>query len=136
MNDKNVKPNTLTEGSVASTPELGQLQSGRQEGERPLVHSNMGCHYRWPSWIERVGTAGLDRSMSRKGCFPDNAACEGVFVRLKNEMFYYQEWRSVKISEFIDVLNEYLIWYNTKRIKVSLGSMSLLEFRQNLGLVA
>ena len=27
--------------------------------------------------------------MSKKGCSPDNSACEGVFGRLKNEMFYY-----------------------------------------------
>lgn len=27
MNDKNIKPNTLTEGSAASTPELAQLQA-------------------------------------------------------------------------------------------------------------
>lgn len=32
--------------------------------------------------------------------------------------------------------NEYLLWYNTKRIKTSLGNMSLWEYRQRLGLVA
>ena len=28
-------------------------------------------------------TAGLERSMSKKGYSPDNAACEGLFGRLK-----------------------------------------------------
>ena len=32
--------------------------------------------------------ARLIRSMSRKGCSPDNAACEGFFGRLKTELFY------------------------------------------------
>ncbi len=32
--------------------------------------------------------------MSRKGCSPDNAACEGFFGRLKNEMFYPGDWQS------------------------------------------
>lgn len=55
---------------------------------RPIIHSDRGGHYRWPGWLERVNAAGLIRSMSRKGCSPDNAACEGFFGRLKNEMYY------------------------------------------------
>ena len=54
-------------------------------GERPVIHSDRGGHYRWPGWLERVNAAGLIRSMSRKGCSPDNAACEGFFGRLKTE---------------------------------------------------
>ena len=30
--------------------------------------------------------------MSKKGCSPDNSACEGFFGRLKNEFFYYRDW--------------------------------------------
>ena len=89
-----------------------------------------------PGWIERMEKAGLERSMSKKGCSPDNAACEGLFGRLKNEMFYCQDWMGVKISEFIDILNKYLLWYNIKRIKTSLGNMSPWEYRQSLGMVA
>ena len=50
-------------------------------------------------------------------------------------MFYNRYWKGVSIPEFIDVLNEYLVWYNEKRIKVSLGNMSPVEYRQSLGLV-
>ena len=103
--------------------------------EHPLVHSDRGCHYRWPGWIERMENRKLTRSMSKKGYSPDNSACEGLFGRLKNEMFYNRYWKGVSIPEFIDVLNEYLVWYNEKRIKVSLGNMSPVEYRQSLGLV-
>lgn len=65
-----------------------------------------------------------------------NAACEGLFGRLKNEMFYHRDWTDVRIQKFIDNLNDYLIWYNQKRIKQSLGNMSPREYRQNLGLTA
>ena len=41
--------------------------------EKPIVHSDRGAHYHWPGWIERIETAGLTRSMSRKGYTPDNA---------------------------------------------------------------
>ena len=36
----------------------------------------------------------------------------------------------------ITILDEYLHWYNEKRIKMSLGAMSPLEYRRDLGLVA
>lgn len=129
--------------TISTTPDsmlvntmLDQAISHLPEGAHPLIHSDRGCHYRWPGWIERMKNAGLERSMSKKGCSPDNAACEGLFGRLKNEMFYNQDWTGIKISEFIDILNEYLLWYNTKRIKTSLGNMSPWEYRQNLGLAA
>lgn len=102
--------------------------------EHPLVHSDRGCHYRWPEWIDRMEKAGLTRSMSKKGCSPDNSACEGLFGRIMNEIFYCREWANVSIKEFKTILNNYLIWYNERRIKVSLSNMSPLEYRQSLGL--
>ena len=47
--------------------------------ERPIVHSDRGGHYRWRGWLSRKADANLIRLMSRKGCSPDNAACEGFF---------------------------------------------------------
>ena len=103
--------------------------------EHPLIHTDRGCYYRWPGWISRMEAAGLKRSMSGKGCSPDNSACEGLFGRLKNEMFYNRNWNGISIPQFIEVLNNYLIWYNEKRIKITLGNMSPLEYRRSLGLV-
>ena len=104
-------------------------------GEKPIIHSDKGVHYRWPGWIDRMEKNGFIRSMSKKGCSPDNSACEGVFGRIKNEMFYNADWSGVNISEFIGILNDYLYWYNEKRIKKSLGYLSPIEYRHRLGLV-
>lgn len=60
-------------------------------GEKPIVQSDRDIHYQWLDWIKLVESAGLTRSMSKKGCSPDNAACEGFFGRMKNEMFYNQK---------------------------------------------
>ena len=103
-------------------------------GENPLVHTDRGCHYRWPGWIERMDSAGLIRSMSKKGCSPDNSAMEGFFGRLKNEMFYSRSWFGVSIEEFCSLIDNYIFWYNDKRIKMSLGGKSPLEYRRSLGL--
>ena len=107
-----------------------------KEDEHPIVHSDRGGHYRWPDWVRKVESAGLVRSMSKKGCSPDNAACEGFFGRLKNEMFYGRSWMGVSIDAFIGELDAYVRWYNEKRIKLSLGGMSPLEYRRSLGLIA
>lgn len=78
---------------------LDEAVSTLKADERPIVHSDRGCHYRWPGWIERMDRAGLTRSMSKKGCSPDNAACEGLFGRLKVEMFYGYSWKDVTIEQ-------------------------------------
>lgn len=69
--------------------------------DRPLVHSDRGGHYRWPGWLTRTTEAKLVRSMSRKGCSPDNAACEGFFGRLKTELFYARDWLSTSVEDFV-----------------------------------
>lgn len=46
--------------------------------------------------------------MSRKGCSPDNAACEGFFGRLKTELFYPRDWRSTTVEQFIEVVDSYI----------------------------
>lgn len=79
---------------------------------------------------------GYTRSMSKKGCSPDNAACEGLFGRVKNEFFYNQDWKDTTIEEFIQKLDEYLHWYNEKRIKKSLGYLSPIEYRRAIVLAA
>jgi transposase InsO family protein len=72
--------------------------------------------------------------MSRKGCSSDNAACEGFFGRVKNEMYYGRNWASTTQEEFICFLDRYIRWYNEKRIKLSLGAMSPVKYRQHLGI--
>jgi transposase InsO family protein/transposase-like protein len=104
--------------------------------DRPVVHSDRGGHYRWPGWLSRISDAKLVRSMSRKGCSPDNAACEGFFGRLKNELFYSRDWLSTSIEEFVAALDCYIRWYNDTRIKDSLGFRSPMERRRDLGIAA
>lgn len=98
----------------------------------PILHSDRGCHYRWPGWIKRVDDTGLIKSMSRKGCSPDNSACEGFFGRMKNEMFYGRPWQGVTLENFMHQIEAYMIWYRDERIKLSLGGLSPAEFRRKM----
>ena len=89
---------------------------------------------RWPGWLTRISEARLVRSMSRKGCSQDNAACEGFFGRLKTEFFYPRDWKVITIEQFVAEVDAYIRWYNETRIKISLGSLSPVEYRKSLGL--
>jgi len=127
---------TRPDAELVNTMLDAAVETVADSKNRPVVHSDRGAHYRWPGWLARIGDAKLTRSMSRKGCSPDNAACEGFFGRLKTELFYPRQWRATTIEQFIQILDSYIRWYNEKRIKVSLGSLSPLEYRETLGIAA
>ena len=48
--------NTMLDQAIAVLP----------EEQRPIIHTDRGCHYRWPGWIERMERTGLTRSMFKK----------------------------------------------------------------------
>ncbi|MCP2136107.1 transposase InsO family protein [Rhizobium sp. SLBN-94] len=94
---------------------IGTVTDGK---ERPIIHSDRGVHYRWPGWLTRISEANLIRSMSRKGCSQDNAACEGFFGRLKTELFP-RDWKAITIEQFVEEVDAYIRWFNEKRIKIA-----------------
>lgn len=106
------------------------------ERARLIVRSDCGCHYRWPGWISICGEAGIIRPVSRKGSSPDDSRMEGFFGTMKNEMFYGRDWEGVSLEELGKRIDDYIEWYNTKRIRRTLGSMSPLAYRQSLALAA
>ncbi|WP_282413719.1 IS3 family transposase, partial [Pseudomonas sp. PS01299] len=127
---------TRPDAELVNTMLDAAIETVASNDKRPVVHSDRGAHYRWPGWLSRIADAKLIRSMSRKGCSPDNAACEGFFGRLKTELFYPRNWQSTSIEQFIQALDSYIRWYNEKRIKISLGALSPIEYRESLGLAA
>lgn len=88
-----------------------------REGERPIIHSDRGGHYRWKGWIALCEGAGLVRSMSRKGRSPDNAACEGFFGRMKVEAFHPLVRAGAPVAKMFEALDRYMPWYNDGRLK-------------------
>ncbi|WP_276968713.1 IS3 family transposase, partial [Metallibacterium scheffleri] len=127
---------THPDAELVNTMLDAAIETVTASGNRPVVHSDRGGHYRWPGWLSRIAEAKLVRSMSRKACSPDNAACEGFFGRLKNELFYSRSWLTTTIDEFVSALDTYIRWYNEARIKISLGSRSPIEYRRTMGIAA
>lgn len=108
----------------------------RPNSAKTIIHSDRGAHYRWPGWIGICEENGLVRSMSKKGCSPDNSACEGFFGRLKNEMFYGRRWGGKTAEDLMNAIDEYMEYYRSDRIKRSLGWKSPKQYRKDRGLAA
>lgn len=72
---------TRPDADLVNTMLDAAIETVTVTSDRPVVHSDRGGHYRWPGWHSRIAGAKMVRSMSRKGCSPDNAACEGFFGR-------------------------------------------------------
>ena len=67
------------------------------------------------------------QSMSRKGNCLDNAMAENFFGIMKSELLYAEKFESPEA--FIKALNEYIDYYNNKRIKSRLNGKSPVQYR-------
>lgn len=102
--------------------------------ESLVIHTDRGGHYRGGAWIERLDGFGITRSMSRKGNSGDNAACEGFFGRMKTEMYYGIRWK--RASELEEAIDDYIDFYNNRRITAKLDGMTIAEHRGKLAKVS
>lgn len=86
-----------------------------------IIHSDSGFHYRGPTLIDSMDEYKYIRSMSKKGCSPDNSNGEGFFGTIKNEFFYSRDLSKCKCDDFIIELDKYLNWFKYKIIKYRLN---------------
>lgn len=101
-------------------------------GDRPLLHSDQGWHYRHPSYRRLVVEKRILRSMSRKGNCLDNAAMESFFGTLKAEYFHLNRFDT--IEQLQQGLDQYIHYYNHERIRLKLKGLSPVQYRtQALG---
>lgn len=92
-----------------------------------ILHSDQGWQYQMKRYQHRLQQEGIRQSMSRKGNCLDNAVMENFFGLLKSELLYLQEFNS--IEHFRKEIDEYIEYYNNKRIKTDLNNMSPVQYR-------
>jgi transposase InsO family protein len=95
-----------------------------------ILHSDQGWQYQMKRYQFRLRQKGIKRSMSRKGNCLDNAVMENFFGLLKTELLYLQKFTSVE--HFRKELEEYIDYYNNKRIKTALNNMSPVQYRTHV----
>lgn len=59
---------------------------------------------------------------------------QDCFGRLKPKLRYPLDWKANKIEQFVAEADAHIRWYNEKRIKISLKSLSQVDYRKSLGL--
>jgi len=92
-----------------------------------ILHSDQGWHYQHYIYQKTLKNNGIIQSMSRKGNCLDNAVVENFFGLLKSELLYLQKFSSME--DFKNKLNDYMKFYNEKRIKLKLKGMSPVQYR-------
>ena len=94
-----------------------------------IVHSDRGVQYRAQGYIDYLSSNGCKISMSRKGNCWDNAPMESFFGRLKVELIYAKNYRS--IEEAKSGIFAYIeIFYNRKRRHSANDDMSPVAFEE------
>ena len=88
--------------------------------ENLIFHSDQGWQYQHYSYQERLKEKKITQSMSRKGNSLDNGLMECFFGLLKSEMFYEQEEKYKTLEELKEAIEDYIYYYNNKRIKEKL----------------
>lgn len=92
-----------------------------------ILHSDQGWQYQYFGYRKRLAEHHVTQSMSRKGNCLDNAMAENFFGIMKSELLYAEKFESTEA--FIKSLDEYIDYYNNKRIKSRLKGKSPVQYR-------
>ena len=93
-----------------------------------LFHSDQGIEYAATEYREMVESAGLTRSMSRKGSPIDNAVVESFFHSLKTEVVHQQSFNNA--IEAVTKIIPYIEFYNRERLHSSLNYQSPVNYEK------
>ena len=104
--------------------------------ENLIFHSDQGWQYRHNSYQERLKEKKIIQSMLRKGNSLDNGLIECFFGLLKLEMFYEQEEKYKTLEELKEAIEDYIYYYNNKRIKGKLKGLTPASYRSQSLLVS
>ncbi|EKS8488462.1 IS3 family transposase [Listeria monocytogenes] len=98
--------------------------------EGSLLHSDQGSVYTSYEYYQCCKKKNVIRSMSRKGTPADNAPIECFHSSLKCETFYHKTAYKYAKSIVIQIVKDYIKYYNEKRIQQKLGYQSPINFRK------
>ena len=91
-----------------------------------IFHSDRGVQYASNKITKLLSfNVKASQSMSRKGNCWDNAVAESFFKTIKHEWLLRFKYKNYE--ELYKSIDEYIIWYNTKRIHSSLEYLTPLE---------
>ncbi|MCE5220293.1 MAG: IS3 family transposase [Clostridium sp.] len=96
-------------------------------GAKPMLHSDRGFQYTSYGFKRKLILAEMTQSMSRVGKCIDNGPMEGFWGILKCEKYYLHKYDTYE--ELSNAIDDYISFYNNKRLQKKLNGLSPLEFR-------
>ena len=100
----------------------------------PLFHSDRGFQYTSRTFHAKLETAGMKQSMSRVAKCIDNGPMEGFWGILKRERYYGKRFTSRE--SVVEMIEDYVDYYNNKRLQRKLGVLTPMEKHNNYLLAA
>ncbi len=126
--------NEVISYSISERPTMPMIDEmlikafARMDGNsKPVLHSDQGWQYRHRWYQYQLREFGVTQSMSRKGNCLDNACAECFFGTLKSECFYLSKFKD--IDELKEAIEDYIQYYNTRRISLKFNGLSPVEYR-------
>ena len=121
--------------SLSESPALSLVMNMLKEafkeipdGTGLILHSDRGWQYRHRLYRKVLKEKGICQSMSRKGNCLDNAVIENFFGHVKSELLYLKDFDTME--QFRKELEEYLDYYNNRRIKNKLKGLPPAKYRE------
>ena len=93
-----------------------------------IFHSDQGIEYAAHEYRELVESAGMTRSMSRKGNPLDNAFVESFFHTMKAELVHHRKFENC--IEAVSHIIEYIEFYNRERLHSALDYQSPEQYEK------
>ena len=94
-------------------------------GATPLCHSDRGYQYTSRGFHAKLEAAGMKQSMSRVAKCIDNGPMEGFWGILKRERYYGKRFTSRE--SVVEMIDNYINYYNNKRLQRNLGVLTPME---------
>ena len=101
---------------------------------RPLFHSDRGFQYTSPQFRNKLKKQRMKQSMSRAAHCIDNGPMEGFWGILKRERYYGK--RFTDRESLVQMIEEYVSYYNSKRLQRNLGLLTPMEKHQRFFMAA
>ena len=103
-------------------------------GATPLCHSDRGFQYTNRLFHAKLEAAGMTQSMSRVAKCIDNGPMEGFWGIIKRERYYGKRFKDK--DSLVSMIEEYIEYYNNRRLQRNLGVLTPIEKHNNYLMVA
>lgn len=94
----------------------------------PLFHSDRGFQYTNRIFHSKLEATGMVQSMSRIGKCIDNGPMEGFWGIIKRERYYGTRFTSKE--SVVEMIENYIKYYNNRRLQRNLGILTPMEKHQ------